>query len=316
VAKTKITQLHLAMNSNDVGEMRKLLAGGRLKIDAMGKDDLHPLLTTGCGSRWVTEETLLAILSHAPDVNKRGTKDVTALHEAAMWGRSVAFLTKLLDAGADVNAVDHDGWTPVMGAVHHAHEDTAKLLFDRGARADAMTLDGRSLLDLADTAIRGERDAPAKDRAKMRKLVERKLGGKKPVPIAVPPAPPLPTKLPKELARFLAADPNQHDWKMSPLLTGQIAHRCFFFAKGKVYGQDAEPVRARLALELRQRIGEDIVPHIVPLAGLILAKKFAGWVLVDLRKVKKDGTCPLFRLGWNQLEPVAPSIAKFVASLS
>jgi predicted ribosome-associated RNA-binding protein Tma20 len=39
----------------------------------------------------------------------------------------------LLDAGAQINAVDPDGTTPLVRAIWNSHYDTAKVLLDRGA---------------------------------------------------------------------------------------------------------------------------------------------------------------------------------------
>jgi len=56
----------------------------------------------------------------------------TALMYAARDGAPEATRT-LLDAGAQINATDPDGTTPLVRAIWNSHYDTAKVLLDRGA---------------------------------------------------------------------------------------------------------------------------------------------------------------------------------------
>jgi ankyrin repeat protein len=56
----------------------------------------------------------------------------TALMYAARDGAPDA-TRALLDAGAQINAVDPDGTTPLVRAIWNSHYDTAKVLLDRGA---------------------------------------------------------------------------------------------------------------------------------------------------------------------------------------
>ena len=43
----------------------------------------------------------------------------------------------LLDLGADVNASDKEGWTPLLLAVERGHSSVARILLDRGANVNA-----------------------------------------------------------------------------------------------------------------------------------------------------------------------------------
>jgi ankyrin repeat protein len=70
----------------------------------------------------------------------------TLLHHAAGFG-NLATLKLLLDSGADVNAQNRLGSTPLHWAV--ADEEKVRLLLERGASVNARTYDGRTPLYLA-----------------------------------------------------------------------------------------------------------------------------------------------------------------------
>ena len=55
----------------------------------------------------------------------------------------------LLDAGADVNRADRDGYTPLIRAAQTGKRETARLLLEKGARPDARTVFGVTPLFLA-----------------------------------------------------------------------------------------------------------------------------------------------------------------------
>jgi ankyrin repeat protein len=80
----------------------------------------------------------------------------TALMYAARDGAPDATRT-LLDAGADINAVDPDGTTPLVRAIWNSHYDTAKVLLERGADPNlADTADMAALYAAVDMSSLGE----------------------------------------------------------------------------------------------------------------------------------------------------------------
>ena len=53
---------------------------------------------------------------------------------------------RALAEGASITAADKEGWTALMHAINHRHEDMAKLLIDAGADVNAKSNKGRTLL--------------------------------------------------------------------------------------------------------------------------------------------------------------------------
>jgi ankyrin repeat protein len=73
----------------------------------------------------------------------------TPLHAAMAGPLPVEGLRMLLDAGADVNARQHGGYTALQSAAQHGRVDLIDLLLDAGADPDAATDDGRRPIDMA-----------------------------------------------------------------------------------------------------------------------------------------------------------------------
>jgi ankyrin repeat protein len=62
--------------------------------------------------------------------------DLPELHRAAGKG-DLSAVARLLEEGADANAGDRDGWTPLHWAAHEGHDDVVKLLLSKGASPHA-----------------------------------------------------------------------------------------------------------------------------------------------------------------------------------
>jgi ankyrin repeat protein len=86
-----------------------------------------------------------------PDVASRNDMAVHPLH-SAVAGRAFGIARSLVDAGADVDAVQAGGFRPIHGAAQNGDELTVELLLLAGARAWAATDDGRVAADIATAA--------------------------------------------------------------------------------------------------------------------------------------------------------------------
>ena len=98
-------------------------------------------------------ERVKSLLSDGADVNAKDDKGNTPLHLLARYGYKKQDIAELLIAkGADVNARNKDGWTPLHFTAwrsYTGHLNIAKLLIDKSADIHARAKDGRIPLHYA-----------------------------------------------------------------------------------------------------------------------------------------------------------------------
>lgn len=82
------------------------------------------------------------------DISTRGSRGQTPLHWMAYLG-DVNGVRLLVEAGADANAVDHDGNTALHDAVLSRQHLVVALLVASGANVGLRNHEGKSPLDLA-----------------------------------------------------------------------------------------------------------------------------------------------------------------------
>ncbi|VDM36382.1 unnamed protein product, partial [Hydatigera taeniaeformis] len=87
------------------------------------------------------------------DVSEANDEGITALHNAVCAGRAEVVEFLVCEAGADVNAGDTDGWTPLHCAASCGNVRLARLLVEHGAALHARTLsDHETALEKCDQA--------------------------------------------------------------------------------------------------------------------------------------------------------------------
>ena len=82
------------------------------------------------------DAVLKAVLALGPDLHQRDADGATALHYGAAGSGPRNAANTLLIAGADANAVDNDGLTPLMMAAMNGRNLHVNMLLLRGAKPD------------------------------------------------------------------------------------------------------------------------------------------------------------------------------------
>lgn len=115
----------------EVDRLAELLESDPQAVNAYAADGFYPL---GLAAYFGHPDAVQLLLARGADVGQvaRNPMQVQALH-AAVAGRNEEAVRLLLQAGADPNAVQHGGWTPLMAAEEHGDERIIELLLAHGA---------------------------------------------------------------------------------------------------------------------------------------------------------------------------------------
>jgi ankyrin repeat protein len=112
-------------------------------VDGGGAFETTPLLA-GCGS--VDWGAASMLLDFQADIHRRGAFGVSVLHNPRI---PVWLAEQFFRRGADVNATDMQGDTPLMLARAEGNGPLVRWLISRGARCDAMVNPAQSALDFS-----------------------------------------------------------------------------------------------------------------------------------------------------------------------
>lgn len=82
-------------------------------------------------------------------------KGATALHVSAAKGYT-RVMKLLLQSGANVNALDKDGWTSLHAAAHWEQEEACRILAENGADFSIKTFSDQSIYDVCDSEMVGK----------------------------------------------------------------------------------------------------------------------------------------------------------------
>lgn len=153
------------------------LWGGQTSLMLMSKYNVYPavqlLIALGADLNWKNHNGQTALFYALQDesgqiatllvragtnVNEKDIDGCTALHCSVLWSghlyRSEYLVKTLLNLGADIEATDRNGTTPLMYAVDAAPFPVIQTLLEHGANVNAQNLDGYSpLMWVAGTTV-------------------------------------------------------------------------------------------------------------------------------------------------------------------
>ena len=112
------------------------------RVNAYSHDGFTPLGLAAFFGHADIAEYLLAQGAAANSVSHNRMR-VMPLH-SAVAGRHITIARRLLEAGADVNAKQADGFVPLHGAAQNGQMDMIELLLDSGADVTLANDDGRT----------------------------------------------------------------------------------------------------------------------------------------------------------------------------
>jgi uncharacterized protein len=143
---TSLTIWEAAALGRDANVLR-LIDADRSLINAYAPDGHFPL---GLAAFFGHAATVRLLLSAGADVDAvaRNSMRVQSLH-AAVASRNLEAVTAIVEHGANVNARQQAGYTPLMGAASAGRLDIAELLLARGADPALISEDGKSAAVIA-----------------------------------------------------------------------------------------------------------------------------------------------------------------------
>jgi ankyrin repeat protein len=129
----------------------ELIAQEPGQVNAISSDGFYPL---GLSAFFGHVDVLHFLLMNGADADRpaQNPTEVRPIHSAVAFGQqgvSLAMVTELIDHGADVNATQQGGWTPLHQAAAHGQVDLVQMLLSTGADSNNLSNDGKTPLDMA-----------------------------------------------------------------------------------------------------------------------------------------------------------------------
>jgi uncharacterized protein len=137
-----------AATVGDEMRLREMLEDDGAMVNVYSADGWTPL---HLAAHFGHTNTVRWLLGAGADVHALSRNNLAnqPLHAAAAGQAPVELLTLLLDAGADVNATQRGGFTPIQATAQNGDLEATQLLLARGADIHARTEDGQTALSFA-----------------------------------------------------------------------------------------------------------------------------------------------------------------------
>jgi ankyrin repeat protein len=128
--------------------MQHLIAEDAMCARGVSPDGWTPL---HLAAAFAGAEPVVLLLEHGAHVHQFSHNPLRnqPLHASVALHGSPDVVLALLEAGADVNATQHGGYTPLLQAAAAGKKDIVKLLLEHGARHDCVCDQGKSATDYA-----------------------------------------------------------------------------------------------------------------------------------------------------------------------
>lgn len=132
----------------DCARLHHFIAADAMSARAISPDGWTPLHLAAAFS---SPEAVTLLLEHGAHVHQPSHNPLRnqPLHACVALNHSLEAVRVLIEAGADVNAAQHGGYTPLLQAAAAGKKDLVILLLEHGARLDCRCDQGKSAWDYA-----------------------------------------------------------------------------------------------------------------------------------------------------------------------
>jgi ankyrin repeat protein len=132
----------------DCARLHALIATDATQARAVSADGWTPLHLAAAFARPEAVTLLIEHGAHAHQVSHNPLRN-QPLHACVALNNSADAVRALIEAGADVNATQHGGFTPLIQAASAGKKEIVQVLLAHGARTDTRCDQGRTALDYA-----------------------------------------------------------------------------------------------------------------------------------------------------------------------